>query len=255
MGVDAVQLYYPNEWKKHIKLLEGTSVPNSFDWFLCSFRMYDEETGLYYASISPNVQFYCRTTGKTLLARGLSKRGEGIETKIVRPRLLILNDPYNRKVLCGTFDCSMKKRLRAAINLGFDGAVVEDPQIADDDLLPICLSVTFIFRKGILESVGKMFPDRCGMIRFAKSNNTKLRERYAEDVPSGGTIMQAQPSRGTKLSRASSKGKSPLKEPSRGTKLSRASYFPTCQEIDELLKTNSCATVSYILFELMMKGV
>lgn len=119
MEFEIVKLFYPNEWRKNISEL-GVN-PGVFNWFLCSKRVYDNDTHLFYISVSPDIQFYNEKTGETSLARGLKTEGgltipsnlkektgdtpipstskkEKLETR--RAKLLILSDPHNKKVLC-----------------------------------------------------------------------------------------------------------------------------------------------------------
>ncbi len=175
---DIVRLYYPNNWRKNV----GTLVSNEdkkFNWFLCSQRVYDSKTGYHIAKISPSIQFYCETTGKTLLAQGLSQKGEGVDTQIVRPRLLIMDNPQKM---------TKKHLLDAAKHsqnvLGYDGVAVyskyskDDFLAADDSFL--CGDVIFIFRDGILVESTELYPDRCGIIRYAKLNNLCIRQKIPE---------------------------------------------------------------------------
>ena len=227
MKFDVVNLYYPNEWRRAV----GGSGGDTFSWFLCSFRALDPETGLYYLSVSPDVQFYCPSTGKSLLPRGLSTRGEGVETKMVRPRLIVLSDPHNKKRLCSMYGCSVScdsernvlspecelvtdrkavKNLATKIvkDLRFDGVAVrhECLDIAlDRPDMPVCQEATFYFKDGILEDLGGDWPARCGIIRYAKKNNSCIRKVIPE--------------------------------------------FPDCQEIEETLEGYPCSIVSYVLYE------
>ena len=228
---DIVQLYYPNEWRKNTAFLDVKEM--RFEWFLCSYRAMDEKTGLYYISVSPNVQFYCVKSGKTLYSRGLS-RGEitSSDEPVVRSRLLILSDPYNKKVLCGKYkylcgcdstksilskECDLihdtKKLLLGAkfsLSLGFDGVVVQHDCIDDDIDSPdamVCQNATFVFQDGALENVGATHPARCGVIKYAKRNNSRIR----------GVIND----------------------------------FPSCSEISTLLKENDCSVVSQILYKII----
>jgi len=236
MSGDIVQVYYPNEWKKS---LQGSGIIadeelETFNWFLCSQRIYDEKADLYYLNISTNVQFFCANTGKTLLARGLSKRGQKYKKQEnVRAKLIILSDAHNKKVLCRKYnylcgcdsskdilsrECDLvakkeylMKGLKKSVKLGFDGVVIQHVPGKNLGLLNclICQNATFVFKKGVLEEVGKNFPDRCKLIKYAKKHNSEFRKINAK--------------------------------------------FPTCTQIDELLKENKCSHVSKILYDVLSK--
>lgn len=230
MSFDEVVLYHPNNWGRNYQLLDSRSKkdPDTFGWFLCSSRIFDDKTSLYYSDISPHVQFFSVSTGKTLVARGLSKKGEGVKTEITRARLLILSDPHNKKVFCSQYkylcgcdsdkdvlsnECSLRskenisKGTALALKLKYDGIMIRhdcsESSILCNDM--ICANATFIFRKGILIDVEK--PMRCGIIKYAKLNNSTIRKKIPK--------------------------------------------FPSCQEIDKLLEDNFCYDVSLILYRLL----
>jgi hypothetical protein len=226
MNFDIVNLYYPNEWRR-----AGGFDPSGFNWFLCSYRILDPDSNLYYIAISPDVQFFCPKTGKSLIARGLSKYGEGIETEKVRPRLIILSDPHNKRVLCKKYNCQLRCNSKRSTlstectlvvdkehlidmtrkivhDLGFDGAAIRHECInsaLDRPDMPVCQEATFVFKEGVLEDLGELWPARCGIIKFAKKNNSCIRK-----------IINT---------------------------------FPTCSEIDETLEKYPCPIVSKVLYE------
>nr|QBK86493.1 MAG: hypothetical protein LCMAC102_02880 [Marseillevirus LCMAC102] len=178
---DIVRLYYPNNWRKNVGTLVSDK-DKKFNWFLCSQRIYDPKTGSHIAKISPNIQFYCETTGKTLLAQGLSQKGENIDTQIVRPRLLIVNNPQKmtKKYLLDTAEYAVE-------NFGYDGVAVKNKYAKDDFLAAynsfLCGEIIFIFADGILIESTELYPDRCGIIRYAKLNNLCIKQKII-DFPS-----------------------------------------------------------------------
>lgn len=234
---DIVQLYYPNEVMKNIsKLLPQESLVENFNWFMCSHRIFDDDDKMYYSSISPDVQFYCYESGKTMMARGLSKKEESnSQFEVNRAKLLILSDPHNKKMLCRHFNylcgcdsekdilskkCNLEQKskllkgAKKAVELGYDGVVIQhectDSNLDVHDTF-IYQNVTFIFKKGILESIGGESSDRCGIVKYSKRHNSCIREVVKD--------------------------------------------FPTCQEIDILLKDKDCSEVSKLLYDMIKKYI
>ena len=228
---DIVQLYYPNELRKNIsKLLPREASVEKFNWFLCSYRIFDDDNKMYYSSISPDVQFYCCRSGKTMLARGISKSGENYShPEINRAKMLILSDPHNKKMLCKHFnylcgcdserdilskECDLTSKLellkgaKKAVEMGYDGVVIQH-ECLDVSNTVICQNATFVFKKGILENIEGDYSDRCGIVKYSKRHNSCIREVINE--------------------------------------------FPTCQEIDSLLKDKDCSEVSKILYDMITK--
>jgi len=198
-----VKLLYPNEWRKNISEL-GVN-PGIFNWFLCSKRLYDAQSDLYYILVSPDIQFFNEITGETLLARGLKKQSSDDKKEVKRARLLILSEPHNKKVLCRKYgimcgcdsekdilstDCDLvlNKRLivkgaRKSIDLGYDGAVIKHDCL--DECLdcvdnPICQNATFVFKTSykILEPVTEI--ERCGIVKYARRHNSYIRNKIKE---------------------------------------------------------------------------
>jgi hypothetical protein len=222
---DTVKLIYPNDWRRNVSDADRQSC--KFCWFMCSHRVLDEKTGLYYADISPNVQFFKEETGESFSARGLSEGSVAI-----RPKLLILSDPHNKIKLCGTYgymcgcdskrdvlsrNCSLTKNkdvlfkgVEWALQNGYDGAVILHVDLGEHNSLinPVCQNATFIFKKGILKSVTSDNSQRCNIVKYSKKNNTYIR-----------SILR---------------------------------MFPTCQEIEQLLKDNTCQQVSKLLYHLLV---
>ncbi len=233
MKFDVVNMYYPNEWRRATNILSS----ESFNWFLCSYRILDSRTNLYYLSVSPDMQFYCISTGKSFLARGLSKRGEGIPTKIVRARLIILSDLHNKQILCSRYKCPVKCDSKRSIlstkcklvtdirhikciaqkivkDFGFDGVAIRHEcieKVLDLSDMPVCQKATFVFQNGILENFGDIWPVRCGIVRYAKKNSSCIREVLLD--------------------------------------------FPTCSEIDEVLEAYPCSIVSRVLYEYIVEYI
>ena len=227
---DIVQMYYPNESLKNIS--ETLNVQTeSFNWFLCSHRIFDDDNKMYYANISTDVQFYCVNSGKSMIARGLSKKGEKYyKPEVIRAKLLILSDSHNKKMLCKHFgylcgcdsdrdvlstECYLTtnknlliKGAEKALDLGYGGVVIRhDCLDSDTNNSFICRNATFVFKKGILENIEGLYPERCGIIKYSKKHNSCIRN-----------IVRT---------------------------------FPTCEEIDNLLKTKDCSKVSIILYDMI----
>ena len=219
MRFDIVNLYYPNDWRKVSKNKD------CFSWFLCSHRILDTKTNLYYVSVSPNVQFFSPETGESLVVKG-ERRGGNVDM----PKLVILSDPHNKKVLsekgisvgCDSdrsvlsVGCKLvrdrkclKRVTKKVIKLGYNGSVIrhKNCKTVVSSEMPVCQEVTFVFRKEILKEVG----NDCGVIRYAKKHNSKIRKTIKE--------------------------------------------FPTCQEIDRALEKHNCSIVSRVLYEYITEYV
>jgi hypothetical protein len=234
---DVVGLVYPNEWRSNTaKLYPNSRKLEPFNWFICSYRMYDYENEMYYSSVSPDVHFYSSDTGKTLVAKGLSKRrmrNGTTEPKIIRPKLLILSEPHNKKMLCKQFgymcgcnskrdvlstDCHLTinsgealiKGAQYAIKLGYDGVVIQHDCIKselDTSDAIICQNATFVFKKSILETIDESQSGRCGIVKYSKKHNSCIRKVIPK--------------------------------------------FPTVIEIDDLLEDNNCSVVSVIMYDIV----
>ena len=227
MSYEIVRFIYPNQWRTHI----GDLVPEEdkqFSWFFLS-KKYMDSQGWYIISISPYVQFFSELTGETLIPQGLYERGEGVKVEPVEARLLLLNEPYNKKRLRREgfpLKCASNKNILSTEcdvitdrdhlfdatefivdTYGYHGVAVRHENCYKDKG-PLCFEATFVFRPGVL--VEKSSPYACDIIRYAKQNNSTLRARNPE--------------------------------------------FPECKRIDAALKENPCHIVSKVLYNMLDIG-
>ena len=224
MAFDIVKLIYPNQW--HVNI--GDLVPEEdkhFSWFLCS-KKYMDKNEWYIISVSSFAQFFSERTGETLVPQGLYERGEGINAEPVEARLLLLNEPHNKRRLRNEgfpLKCDSNKDILSAkcqvvtdkehlfdaaefvVNkYGYDGVALAHKE-CEPNRGPLCCEATFVFRPGVL--IDKSSPQACEIIRYAKQNNSKLRIKNPE--------------------------------------------FPGCQRIDSALKDNPCHIVSKVLYNML----
>jgi len=225
MAFEIVSFIYPNQWRAHVGDL-APEEDKKFSWFLLA-RKYMDSQGWYIVSISPFVQFFSERTGETLIPQGLYKRGEGVKADPVEAKLLLLNEPHNKKRLRGEgfpLECTSNKdvlsaecsvvtdrgRLLEAAEFavdarGYDGIAVRHQSCREGGGGPLCSEATFVFRPGVL--VEKSSPHACDIIRYSKQNNSRLREL------------------------------NPI--------------FPECARIDAALKENPCRIVSKALYNML----
>ncbi len=164
MSFDIVKLYYPN------------TQYSDFNWFLCAKKVYDSDLGLDIIKVSPHVQFFCEKTGKTL------KVFQSNPDEEIRPKLLVINGSYDDIIKADNLaTASLAVANLAVENLavakGLDGVAIRTANDNSKNTLPadlICDNVTFVFKSGILKET--TIPDRCGIIRYAKRNNSLIRE-------------------------------------------------------------------------------
>lgn len=167
-----VLLFYPTNWRKNMRyLLKEKELETN--WFCFSRRIYDNEHQLYYAKISTTTQFYCEKTGRSLII-DVKKSGDS-------PRLVILSDPVTQNTLGISYEDTpgediLEKWRDEMTVLGFDGIVYKS-QCPHDYDNPLCMDFSFMFKDGILREMD-MFPKRCGIIKYSKTNNSSLREKY-----------------------------------------------------------------------------
>jgi len=227
MAFEIVSLVYPNNWRINI----GDLAPDEdkqFSWFVCGKKSMDSQ-GWYIISVSPYVQFFSERTGETLIPQGLYERGEGVKVEPVEAKLLLLNEPHNKKRLRlegFPLKCTTNKNVLSAecevvtdrqhlldaaefaVDHGYDGVAVRHSRTGDIKN-PLCSEAIFVFRPGAL--VEKSSPHACDIIRYAKQNNSNLRVKYPE--------------------------------------------FPDCQRIDAALKDNPCYIVSKVLYNMLRSKV
>jgi hypothetical protein len=225
---DIVGLVYPNESRNNIaKLYPKSRKPEPFNWFICSYRVYDDDNKMYYSSVS-------QTTGETLTSRGLSNTGKRFPNyDNSRAKLLILSDPHNKKMLCKQFgymcgcnsirdvlstrchlttnsNQSLIKGAKYALKLGYDGVVIQhdcvESELDTSDAI-ICQNATFVFKKNILKNIDPSYNDKCGIVKYSKKHNSCIRKV----IPS----------------------------------------FPTILEINDLLEDNNCSVVNMLMYDIV----
>lgn len=156
MGVNSltkwqlVRLCYPNSWRRYI----GDLAPDEdkkFNWFLCSKRYIDPQSGYYVAEILKGTKFYEEATGDTLeMPVDPSAKLLIIDTK---SNVLRANDIVEQYDYQGI-------------------AFLQECDIANQDEFFVCREAIFGFVKGFLvTSKGR------AIIEYAKKNNTYLRSK------------------------------------------------------------------------------
>lgn len=226
MAFEIVSFVYPNQWRKNIGDL-ASEEDKRFTWFLLA-KKYMDSNGWYVISISPYIQFFSERTGETLIPQGLYERGEGAKVEPVEAKLLLLNEPHNKKRLRQEgfpLKCTSNKNVlsaecqvvtdrphlldaaRFAVDrYGYDGVALKCQNHKPNDG-PLCLEAIFVFRPGVLAE--KSSPHACDIVRYTKQNNSKLRDKNPE--------------------------------------------FPDCKRIDTALKENPCHIVSKVLYNMLMQ--
>lgn len=229
MTFEIVSLVYPNNIRNNIKDLIPEE-DSGFTWFICA-KKYIDSKGWYVISVSPYVQFFSERTGETLIPQGLYKRGEGIKVEPVEAKLLLLNEPHNKKRLRKegfplkcisnqnvlSAECEIvtdKQHIKDAAayavkEYGYDGVAIRHEACCEDKGGPLCFEATFVFRPGVL--VEKSSSHACDIIRYAKQNNSWLRELNPN--------------------------------------------FPDCQRIDRALQDNPCYIVSKVLYNMLRSKI
>lgn len=190
-----------------------------FNWFLFSKRLLDPKTNLFYVAVPPITRFFSEKTFTTVNVKDTStdekKMGLG-----EYPRLLLLNDVHNKKVLCQMYgecvigctsnktklsrDCTIvknKKRLGRLVTLArklhFDGVAYHHvnckPGLKPSSF-PLCTEATFVIAKRKLQ---KTPSGGCKIVRYAKLHNTSIR-RKIKDFPRNPEIDEMMKKRGCK---------------------------------------------------------
>lgn len=197
MSYEIVRLVFPNNWRNNIGDLVSEE-DKRFNWFLCSKKHVDSQ-GWYVISVSPYVQFFSELTGETLIPQGLYNRGEGSKAEPVEAKLFLLNEPHNKKRLRQEgfpLKCTSSKNILSTKcdlvsdrehlfdatefvvdTYGYHGVALKY-QNHKPDKGPLCLEAIFIFRPGVL--VEKSSPYACDIVRYAKQNNSRLRDKNRE---------------------------------------------------------------------------
>lgn len=173
--ISNVQLLYPNDWLKKVKCIDSDA--DQFNWFLVGCK-YQDEHGYYVLEVSPYSQFYCIPNGKTLTPKGLYKRREGQKTKAVHPKLLILNEPANQRLMDYSLPLGgdeLVKLAKKSSLLGYHGVTLEVDQNLYNHMSPICDKAIFMFTPGVL--IEKTDPTACEIIRYAKKYNSQIKEK------------------------------------------------------------------------------
>jgi len=228
MTFEIASFVYPNNFRENIGDL-APEEDKQFTWFLLA-KKYMDSSGWYVISVSPYVQFFSERTGETLIPQGLYQRGEGVKADPVEAKLLLLNEPYNKRRLrqegfplrCMSdknvlsAECEVvrdkqhiKDAAKFAVSKGYDGVALRHEACCKDKGGPLCFEATFVFRPGVL--VEKSSSHACDIIRYTKQNNSRLREL----IPN----------------------------------------FPDCKRIDIALKDNPCHIVSKVLYNMLRSKV
>lgn len=165
-GFREVRLYYPNNWRKYIGDLAAEE-DKHFNWFLCSQRYKDPESGLYLAELSPKSKFYDEDSGDTLT----------IAKDVKVAKLVIADDSANEKIL------KHGERLPNIIKThGYQGyAYLQKCTAKKSEEMVVCREAVFGFIDGALEAPRK--ESGCAIIDYAKQNN-KCIKAAIPDFPS-----------------------------------------------------------------------
>lgn len=182
---DTVKVYFPNKTKCKV------------DWYISGKPKQCPITDLFYVEISvKNSMFFNETTGETSIATGLSTLGENIKNpKIVHPRLVILSDTNNKKILrkkgfnipckstkttlsdeCGI--CSIAEEIAEKLvdeYPDFHGVAFQKDGCSGKNIL--CQNTVFLFKEGILKPATNTYAGRCGIIDYSKKHNTRIRQK------------------------------------------------------------------------------
>lgn len=161
-GLREMRLYYPNTWRKYIGDL-ASNEDKQFNWFLCSQRYRDPDSGLFIAEICPSVKFYDEKTGDTLVV-----------PKDQNVKILILDDPKNTSLHGAEILDIIKKYKYQGV------AHLQKCNFERPEQLVVCREAVFGFFDGVL----KIPKDNTGIIiDYAKKNNACLRS-HIPDFPS-----------------------------------------------------------------------
>ena len=126
-----VRLFFPNNWRRHVGDL-ASSKDKRFNWFLCSQRYMDPESGLYIAEIAKGAVFYDEHNGHTLVV-----------PKDQPTRVLILEDLKH---------VQPKTVMDTLTRYHYQGvAYPKECDLKDPDHFVICREVIFGFVDGALE--------------------------------------------------------------------------------------------------------
>lgn len=177
-----------------------------FNWFLFGSRIFDQERGLFYLSIPQTTKLLNMGTFTSMNVKNMNpskKMDIGSE-----PKLLIVSDPYNKKILnkkyriglCKSTDprvtneCKLitdKKFLKGlvelSVELGYDGIAVHHEQCTSKQVspkkFPLCMEALFFIKPELLEKTDET---SCRLIRFSRMNNTQIRKKI--DFPTNREI-------------------------------------------------------------------
>lgn len=155
-----VRLYYPNRWRRNIGDLADPA-DKTFNWFLCSKRYKDPETGLYVAEIASGTKFYEEESGHTFVVP-------------LEPKIKVLIDE------------SVSDLERVAKEKGYQGiALMGQCNLSNPDAFFICHDVKFgFFEDSIVISKKERF---CDIIDYSK-RHSKCIQRVIPDFPTAEEI-------------------------------------------------------------------
>lgn len=206
MKFDVVKVFWPTKIQR---------VSKEFSWYVFAKKSYDVSTKLTYLEISHTSQFFCEKTGKSLLATGLKDR---------KSRLVDISDPENRRVLCqlNSTACytkcdsdryTLSNECECVVNLKHMKNIARYITTLGFDGIAVnhdCLDEVYHAEYPICQNATFIF-----------------RDNILKNIPEGERC---------ELVRYAKKYNSQLH--------SFDNSFPTCLEIDELLKNSSCSQTS-----------
>lgn len=208
MRSSSLRPFFPNE-----NVVVSSTCKPSFNWFLFGQRRLDIKHNLFFLAVPPSTRFLDLRTHTTKAIKDTSVPGKKMDAKLY-PRLLILSDPHNKKVLCSKMgecavgcsskkeklskDCNIvsnaahiRKLFALSTKLGFDGIVVHHVCCTKGirpNKFPVCQECTFTIKTNKLMSI---HGDECRIIRFAKQHNSRIR-RSIPTFPSNSLIAAKQ---------------------------------------------------------------
>ena len=150
-------MYYPNI----IKQRKG----DMFNWFEFSSRVYDDKLELYYILLPPSIQFFCPNTGKTLMLKN------------ERSKVLILNDPNNKKKFQNlVYEEQRLKMKDYLLKLGFDGYVVITKYNSYvNKNTPLLKRLQFMIINEYVQELKENYPKKCFFVLYSKKFNDFLK--------------------------------------------------------------------------------
>lgn len=200
--------FFPNE-----NVVVSATCKPTFNWFLFGQRRLDLKHNLFFLAVPPSTRFLDTKTHSTKAIKDTSTPEKKMESAKY-PRMLILSDPHNKKVLCSKMGecavgCSSRKEklsseckivsdakhirrlFNLSVKLGFDG-IVSHHVCCNKSIrvnrFPVSQECTFTIKSSKIRSVTG---DECRIIKFAKQHNSRIRRLYPT-FPNNTTIQSRQ---------------------------------------------------------------